>query len=48
MGPNGMDKILKPIGPKGKLIITNDGATILSHMLVDNPSAKILIDISKT
>lgn len=48
MGPKGMDKILKPIDPKGKLIITNDGATILSHMLVDNPSAKILVDISKT
>lgn len=50
LGPKGMDKILKPVGsgPKGKLIITNDGATILSHILVDNPAAKILIDISKT
>lgn len=51
LGPKGMDKILKPMGsgPKSqKLIITNDGATILSHILVDNPAAKILIDISKT
>lgn len=48
MGPKGMDKILRPMDQKSKLIITNDGATILSHMLVDNPSARILIDISKT
>lgn len=48
MGPKGMDKILKPMDQRGKLIITNDGATILSHMLIDNPSAKILVDISKT
>lgn len=46
-----MDKILVPIaaGPKNKHInVTNDGATILSSMHVDNPAAKILIDISKT
>ena len=45
-----MDKILKPVGEGtgSKLIVTNDGATILSHVLVDNPAAKILIDISKT
>jgi T-complex protein 1 subunit beta len=46
-----MDKILVPIaaGPKNKHInVTNDGATILRSMHVDNPAAKILIDISKT
>lgn len=46
-----MDKILVPItaGPKNKNInVTNDGATILRSMHVDNPAAKILIDISKT
>ena len=49
MGPKGMDKILKPTGETpNKIIVTNDGATILSHILVDNPAAKILIDISKT
>ena len=48
MGPKGMDKILQPQGSgKEKIIITNDGATILSHVLVDNPAAKILVDISK-
>lgn len=51
LGPKGMDKILKPVGagPKdGKIIVTNDGATILSHVHCDNSTAKVLIDISKT
>lgn len=51
LGPRGMDKILVPLaaGPKNKHIsVTNDGATILRSMHVDNPAAKILIDISKT
>jgi len=51
LGPKGMDKILKPMvsGPRANHItITNDGATILRSMHVDNPAAKILIDISKT
>jgi len=46
-----MDKILVPVsaGPKNKNInVTNDGATILRSMHVDNAAAKILIDISKT
>ena len=51
LGPKGMDKILKPqgAGPKdGKIIVTNDGATILSQLQVDNSAAKVLVDISKT
>ena len=46
-----MDKILKPIvaGPAGNNItVTNDGATILTSMHIDNPAARILIEISKT
>lgn len=44
------DKILQPYTTKGnneKIVITNDGATILKSLWVENPSAKILIDISK-
>jgi len=51
LGPKGMDKILQPMSTEGgneKIIITNDGATILKHVYVDNGAAKILIDISKT
>jgi len=51
LGPKGMDKILRPTGPGPKneqIVVTNDGATILRSMYVDNPAAKILIEISKT
>lgn len=49
LGPKGMDKILQPSpGSTSKLSVTNDGATILKSILVDNPAAKVLIDISKT
>ena len=46
-----MDKILQSLGDehaRKRITVTNDGATILSSIFVDNPAAKILIDISKT
>ena len=46
-----MDKILQPLPGEGankETTVTNDGATILSRVWVDNPSAKILVDISKS
>ena len=45
-----MDKILVSMGDnqrRNQITVTNDGATILSSIHVDNPAAKILIDISK-
>jgi T-complex protein 1 subunit beta len=52
LGPKGMDKILQPMPGEGARIgktqVTNDGATILKSVWVDNPSAKILVDMSKT
>ena len=51
LGPKGMDKILQSLGDeqsRKKIIVTNDGATILQSIFVDNPAAKILIDISRT
>jgi len=48
MGPRGMDKILVSVGREsGKIEVTNDGATILRSIGVDNPAAKILVNISK-
>ncbi|XP_077531539.1 chaperonin containing TCP1 subunit 2 isoform X2 [Haemaphysalis longicornis] len=48
LGPKGMDKILMCEGRhEGKVEVTNDGATILKAIGVDNPAAKILVDISK-
>jgi len=50
LGPKGMDKILQSMTERDKsaITVTNDGATILKAIHVDNPAAKILIDISKT
>lgn len=47
LGPKGMDKILQSVSDKGKIEITNDGATILKSLHVSNAAAKVLIDISK-
>jgi T-complex protein 1 subunit beta len=47
LGPKGMDKILEPIDQKGNLSVTNDGSTILKSIFVNNPAAKIMVDISK-
>lgn len=46
LGPKGMDKILQGSQHK-EMQVTNDGATILKAIGVDNPAAKILVDISK-
>jgi T-complex protein 1 subunit beta len=46
LGPKGMDKILQSMSG-GEVKITNDGATILSSIMIDNPAAKVLVEISK-
>lgn len=51
LGPKGMDKIL--LNPQGAargeplVTVTNDGATILRSVGLDNPAAKVLKEISK-
>jgi len=47
LGPKGMDKILQSTSKGGHVSVTNDGATILKSVLIDNPAAKVLIDISR-
>ncbi|EMD38300.1 hypothetical protein CERSUDRAFT_113467 [Gelatoporia subvermispora B] len=44
LGPRGMDKMIQT--PKGELIITNDGATILKSIQALHPAAKMLVDLS--
>ncbi|EPY27552.1 T-complex protein 1 subunit beta [Angomonas deanei] len=48
LGPKGMDKILQGMDRGQAVRVTNDGATILKALFMDNPAAKILIDMSKT
>ncbi|OZC07840.1 T-complex protein 1, beta subunit [Onchocerca flexuosa] len=49
LGPKGMDKILLcGEGESQQVQVTNDGATILKSIGVDNPAAKVLVEISMT
>ncbi|RQM21802.1 hypothetical protein B5M09_004620 [Aphanomyces astaci] len=44
-----MDKILQSVGgPDKSISVTNDGATILKSVYIDNAAAKVLVDIAKT
>ncbi|KAJ0829399.1 putative T-complex protein 1, beta subunit [Helianthus annuus] len=43
LGPKGMDKILQSTGRGHSVTVTNDGATILKSLHIDNPAAKVLI-----
>eukprot|EP00835_Amoeboradix_gromovi_P002494 NODE_143_length_17796_cov_0.252020.p2 type:complete len:535 gc:universal NODE_143_length_17796_cov_0.252020:6670-8274(+) len=46
LGPMGLDKIL--VGQDGDVMITNDGATILSEMHVNHQIAKLLVELSQS
>jgi len=48
LGPRGMDKMIQSGQTGGDVIITNDGATILKQMEVLHPTAKMLVDLSKS
>jgi len=45
LGPKGMDKMIT--SSSGEVVITNDGATIMKHMEVVHPTAKMLVDLAK-
>ena len=45
LGPRGMDKML--VSPTGDVVITNDGATILSEISVQHPGAKMVIEVAE-
>jgi T-complex protein 1 subunit beta len=48
LGPKGLDKILQKVDPHDQSIsVTNDGATILRSVHVDNAAAKVLVDIAR-
>uniref|UniRef100_M1CS73 Phosphoglycerate/bisphosphoglycerate mutase n=1 Tax=Solanum tuberosum TaxID=4113 RepID=M1CS73_SOLTU len=46
LSPKGMDKMLQ--SPDGDVTITNDGATILEQMDVDNQIGKLMIELSRS
>jgi T-complex protein 1 subunit beta len=47
LGPKGMDKILVSYTNADNVQVTNDGATILQSILLENPAAKVLVEISR-
>ncbi len=46
LGPRGMDKML--VDNIGDITITNDGVTVLKNMEVENPAAKMIVEVAKT
>jgi thermosome len=45
LGPRGMDKML--VDTLGDVTVTNDGATILDEIEVQNPAAKMMVEVAK-
>ncbi|HDY66486.1 MAG TPA: thermosome subunit, partial [Candidatus Scalindua sp.] len=46
LGPKGMDKMI--LNSAGKIIITNDGVTILNEMQIGQPAAKMIAEAAQT
>jgi T-complex protein 1 subunit epsilon len=46
LGPKGMDKMM--VSSDGDVTVTNDGATILDHMEIEDQVAKLMVQLSKS
>lgn len=46
LGPRGLDKIL--ISPDGDIQVTNDGATIMQNMELENQIARLMVQLSSS
>lgn len=46
LGPKSMDKML--ITLDGKIVVTNDGASILDRMDIDHPTAEMIVRVAET
>ncbi|AZH24536.1 thermosome subunit alpha [Haloplanus aerogenes] len=44
LGPKGLDKML--VGTDGKVVVTNDGASMLDRLDIDQPIARVLADVA--
>jgi chaperonin GroEL (HSP60 family) len=44
LGPSGMDKLL--VDNKGNMLVTNDGATILRHLKIEQPAGVLLVELA--
>src|SRR3989449_10991959 len=46
LGPRGMDKML--VDSLGDVVITNEGVTILKEIDIEQPAAKMLVEVAKS
>lgn len=46
LGPRGLDKMITT--PKGDVLITNDGATIMKQLEARHPTARMLVELSQS
>ncbi|MFB9822706.1 thermosome subunit alpha [Halobaculum roseum] len=46
LGPRGMDKML--VDSSGGVVVTNDGATILTEMDIEHPAARMLVEVAES
>jgi thermosome len=46
LGPRGMDKML--VDTMGDVTVTSDGVTVLEEIEVQNPAAKMIVEVAKT
>ncbi len=44
LGPMGRDKML--VGRDGRVVVTNDGASVLRRMEVEDPAARLLVEVA--
>ncbi len=45
LGPKGLDKML--VASDGKVVVTNDGASILDRVNIDHPAANLVIEVAE-
>lgn len=45
LGPKGLDKLL--ITGDGKLVVTNDGASILDRLAIEHPAARLIVEVAE-
>lgn len=46
LGPKGMDKMV--VDSMGESVVTNDGVTILKELEIEQPAAKMVVEVAKT
>ena len=47
LGTKGMDKILQSLSHQEAINVTNDGTKILKSIVVDNPAAHLIVELSQ-